>query len=238
MPVQKITLIHNAVSRRGEAENSDADVLALARSRRTLLVVGQIAPFKGTHLAVDAALRLIREEHDVQMLIVGALPMWPADLVAYTSGLQDRVKAAGASERIRFVGARRNVLGIMRASYLLVAPILQEETFGNVVLEAKSVGLPSVVFPQGGLVELVTHRETGFVCRDTSLEALMDGVTYFLADPDARVRASRRSIECTADPADEYAFARFAQRWRAIFALRSRGHPADRDVAAVEESPA
>ena len=46
----------------------------------------------------------------------------------------------------------------MNASYVLAAPILQEETFGNVALEARSVGLPVVTFARGGLTELVSHR--------------------------------------------------------------------------------
>ena len=238
VPARKITLIQNAVSRRSGASAADADIVALARSRRTLLAVGQIAPFKGTHLVVEAALRLMEKDDDLQVLVVGEVPTWPADLAAYARSLADRVAAAGLSERIRFVGARHNVLDIMRASYLLVAPILQEETFGNVVLEAKTVGLPSVVFPKGGLVELVKHRETGFLCRDDSLEALLEGLTFYLSSPEARARASRRSVESSADPHDEYGFARFARRWLAVFGLNRPPDGAQSDVAAVKESPA
>jgi glycosyltransferase involved in cell wall biosynthesis len=183
IPARKITLIQNAVSRRSGSSTADADIVALARSRRTLLAVGQIAPFKGTHLLVEAAMRLMEKDDDLQVLIVGEMPAWPADLAAYARGLEDRVAAAGLSGRIRFVGARQNVLDIMRASYLFVAPILQEETFGNVVLEAKTAGLPSVVFPNGGLVELVKHQETGFLCRDDSLDALLEGLAFYLPIP-------------------------------------------------------
>ena len=233
IPARKITLIQNTVSRRSEASTADNDIVTLARSRRTLLAVGQIAPFKGTHLVVEAAVRLMEKDDDLQLLIVGEVPTWPADLVAYARGLEDRVTAAGLSGRIRFVGARHNVLDIMRASYLFVAPILQEETFGNVVLEAKTVGLPSVVFPKGGLVELVKHQETGFVCRDDSLEALLEGLTFYLSSPEARARASRRSIESSADPHDEYGFARFARRWLVVFGLNLPPDGAASDVTAV-----
>src|SRR5205085_2187833 len=150
--------------RRALTHATDEDVVALARSRRTVLTVGQIAPFKGTHLAIAAVLRLLADGRDIQGIIVGAMPMWPADLAAYAGELQDRVRQAGAADRVHFVGARENVPAIMNASYLLAAPILQEETFGNVVLEARSAGLPVVAFDRGGLVELVADRETGFVC--------------------------------------------------------------------------
>ena len=64
------------------------DIVALAASRRTLLVVGQIAPFKGTHLVVDAGLRLLEHHADVQILIVGAVPTWPKGLVEYARDLE------------------------------------------------------------------------------------------------------------------------------------------------------
>jgi len=62
VPGRKITLIRNALSRRAAAAGGDEDITSLAASRKTLLTVGQIAPFKGTHLAVDAALQLIAGE--------------------------------------------------------------------------------------------------------------------------------------------------------------------------------
>ena len=80
-------------------------------------------------------------------------PNWSTTSRGFASGL----RPPGASDRVHFVGARENVLDIMKASYVLAAPILQEETFGNVALEARSVGLPVVTFARGGLTELVSH---------------------------------------------------------------------------------
>ena len=45
--------------------------MRLASARPTILTVGQIAPFKGTHLTVEATLALIAEGLDVQTLVVG-----------------------------------------------------------------------------------------------------------------------------------------------------------------------
>src|SRR5262249_28602872 len=97
VPARKITLVRNALSRRTIADGTDEDVVGLAAARRTLLTAGQIAPFKGTHLAVDAALSLIAEGEDVQAIIAGAIPIWPLDLVAYVNDLRARVARAGAA---------------------------------------------------------------------------------------------------------------------------------------------
>ena len=194
VPADKIVLIQNAVSNRQVDSSTDADIVALARCRRTILCVGQVAPFKGTQLVVDATLRLLAEGCDVQAIIVGGFPDWPPEYVSYCEAMQQTVAAAGAEDRIHFVGSRQNVLEIMSASYLLAAPILQEETFGNVALEAKSVGLPVVTFPSGGLVELVEHKVTGYLCEDSTLDSFLDGLRYFLDDQGARSRAAAASV--------------------------------------------
>jgi len=217
VPARKITLIRNALSRRVVRDQTDEDVVRLAASRRTLLTVGQIAPFKGTHLAVEAALGLIAEGHDIQAIIAGALPIWPADLVTYVQDLQERIAVAGAGDRIHFVGGRENVPAIMRASFVLAAPILQEETFGNVVLEARSVGLPVVTFARGGLGELVTHGQTGYICPTADLAGLSEGLHYFLTQPGERDRASANSLAAATGPDNDCTATEFERRWWALF---------------------
>jgi len=113
---QKITLVRNALSRRPSSVSVDEDVIALARRRPTLLTVGQVAPFKGTHLAVEAALQLLDEGADIQAIVLGALPTWPAESVGYVEALRKKIEEKGASDRVHFVGVRENVLELMKAS--------------------------------------------------------------------------------------------------------------------------
>lgn len=217
VPPRKITLIHNALSRRRASTQSDDEVVRLAASRRTILTVGQIASFKGTHLTVAAVLQLRKEGHDVQAIIVGAIPSWPPEFAAYARDLRASVEAAGATGHVHFVGARENVPAIMQASYLLAAPILQEETFGNVVLEARSVGLPVVTFARGALTELVAHERTGYVCAVADVDGLLDGLRHFLLHPEARARAAAQALAESARPDDECSPAEFERRWWALF---------------------
>jgi len=215
VPSNKVTLVRNALSRRSASANTDEDVIRLAACRTTILAVGQIAPFKGTHLVVEAIVKLVREGFDVQAIVVGRVPTWPQDLVDYMARLRD-IGSAGP-DRVHFVGARENVLDIMKASYVLAAPILQEETFGNVVLEARSVGLPVVTFARGGLTELVDHDRTGYVCRSTDLPGLLEGLRHFLSDRAARDGASATSLAVSAAPDNDCTAIEFDRRWWALF---------------------
>jgi glycosyltransferase involved in cell wall biosynthesis len=230
VPAGRIALIRNAVTRRGRSSNTDDDIVSLAASRRTILVVGQIAPFKGTHLAVDAVLRLLEQGVDVQLIVLGDVPAWPPELVEYVDRMRQRVSTCNADARVHFVGGRENVLAIMKASFLLAAPILQEETFGNVVLEARDVGLPVVTFERGGLPELVEHRRTGFVCSTPDLEGLLDGLRYFLSNADRRAAASENSLAAASAAGNDCTPPEFERRWWAMFAPPQQSSPVKVDA--------
>jgi glycosyltransferase involved in cell wall biosynthesis len=219
---RKVTIIRNSLSRRPALASVDEDVMALVRRRPTLLTVGQVAPFKGTHLAVEATLQLLDEGADVQAVILGALPTWPASAVEYVAALRRRIDEKGATDRVHFVGVRENVLELMKSSYVLSAPILCEEAFCNVVHEARSVGLPVVTFPNGALPELVEHERTGYLCEPSDLTGLLTGLRHFLRSRQARDEASAHSLRVTMSPDNDCTPLEFSRRWRHIFEPSSR----------------
>lgn len=215
-PEAKIAVVHNAVARRPAGAGGDTTWI---RARRTILCVGQIAPFKGTHLAVEAVLALLDEGYDVQGAVVGRQPDWPEEYRRYAAELEEKVRAAGRGDRFRFLGEREDVPQILAAGHLLAAPILQQETFGNVVLEALTEGLPAVVFPHGGLPELVEHEVTGWVCGEATLEGLLAGLRHFLDDAEAHRAAARAARERFADPEGPYGRRAFERGWSRVFGL-------------------
>jgi len=225
----KIATIRNRVATRPVRSDGADPVVKRIAAHPTVLCVGQIAPFKGTHLVVEALCQLLAQGVDVQGAIVGAFPDWPPERVAYARALRARVAAAGTTDRIHFVGEREDVLDLMRAAHVLAAPILQEETFGNVVLEAQSVGLSVVAFPTGGLPELIEHGVTGYLCPDARLEDLVAGLEYFLQDPDRRARAGAAAQAAVHHPESDLRPQAFEDRWWSLF--QALGRPRG-DVAA------
>ncbi len=220
VPPGQTALIRNRVARRDLPTHHEVDKVVVQRiqARTTLLTLGQIAPFKGTHLAVDAALELLRRGHDLQAVIVGRKPEWPPELVDYHRELEAKVVAVGQGERIHFAGECHDIATIMEQATLLVAPILQEETFGNVVLEAAASGLPAVVFPRGGLPELVEHEVTGWITAEPTLEALLTTLEEALADGEGRQRAGRRARARFGGEEGPYSAERYAGDWQHLFA--------------------
>ena len=97
------------------------------------------------------------------------------------------------------------------------APSICEEAFGNVVLEAKREGVPSVIFRSGGLPEMVRHGVDGVICEERTPEALAAGIASLLEDEERRRAAGRAARE---DFEARFGPERFARQWTEVF-LRS-----------------
>ncbi len=215
----KLVLIKNTLPRRDVAAGADAAVLETARLRPTLLCAGQIAPFKGTHLAVDATLSLLEKGSDVQLIVAGRAPEWPPEFVDYHARMRERIDRSGRSDRFHFVGPVENVPGLMRESFLFLAPYQGEESFGITVLEAMSAGLPVVAFALGAIPELVEHERTGYLCKGYDAESLVAGVEFFLGSSTVRESARERSLDRFHGEDFDCSPQAFARSWRRLFGV-------------------
>jgi glycosyltransferase involved in cell wall biosynthesis len=184
---RKLTMIYNAMT-------PDRPAAAAARGadgEARLLFVGQVAAHKGVHLLVEAALALCRRYPGLKLDIVGSTDS------PYAEELMRRVTGAGLADRIRFHGYVAEPAPFYAGAAVHVAPSRCDEAFGMVVLEAKAAGVPSVVFADGALPEIVRHEATGLVCEGFSAAALEASLERYLRDP-ALARehgaAARRSI--------------------------------------------
>ena len=188
---------------------------------RTVIYVGQMAPHKGVHHLIQVAVSLCQTRADVCFLLVGAIDKRNA----FALGLLGRVQAAGLNHRIRFLGYRDDVPGLLEHADLHVCPSVCEEALGNVVLEAKQAGVPSVVFPSGGLPELVESGVDGWVCDEASPEGLAEGVLRYLAMGEAELSAAKAAARSSLDRMG-ITKETFAQAWLEVYG----GSPQSADV--------
>ena len=194
----KVRVIYNAPPQRppgvavgGAAARTDGDA-ALAATEpfrgRTVVYVGQLNESKGVHLLVETALSLCQERDDVRFLIAGDYE-WQNP---FARSLMRRVEGAGLADRLRFLGYVNDVPGLLALADVHAVPSVWEEPLGNVFVEAKQAGAPSVVFPSGGLPELVTRPgRDGVVCAEKTASALKEGLRHYLDQSDRELEASK-----------------------------------------------
>ncbi len=174
--------------------------------RLVILYVGQISEHKGVHHFVKSAITLCEETDRVDFWVVGGSK--------HTSRLESELKQLVGSHklegRILFLGKSQNPAEFYKSADLLVVPTIGEEPAANVVLEAMSFGVPSVVYKSGGLPELVEHDVTGVVCKQRDFNALSTELRRLIKDPG---RITRMRDGCLKVFEPQFGKERFVQEW-------------------------
>ena len=197
MDKEKLTVIRNApparAPRSGPPDLPDdlvAEVAGAASEFRgcTVVYVGQLNKGKGVDLLVDSARTLCRERDDLRFLIAGDYT-WQNP---FAQSLMDALEQAGLSDRIRFIGFVEDIPALLSLADVIAVPSVGDEPLSNVVSEAKRENVPAVVFPSGGLPELIAQSgEDGIVCHGRTADALTDGLRLYL-DLDADALAAKK----------------------------------------------
>lgn len=208
VPRERITVIYNAPTARSIPPQPEKR----PESPQKLLFIGQISADKGVDRLVDA-FRIVAAEFPLSSLtIVGRISDWSGDDWARSlkrATLQDPV----IGDRVQFPGESEQIYKFLADAAVLVVPSVSQEPLSNVVVEAKAAARPSVVFPSGGLPELIQHEADGFICRDTSVEALACGLRYYLSNPDR----TRIQGDSALGSLQRFKVDSFGDRWREVY---------------------
>src|SRR5699024_5739217 len=77
-------------------------------------------------------------------------------------------------------------LGLFGRRYALKHNIPFTETFGNVILEALSSGLPVIGANAGGVKELVVSAHNGILCPANHIDSFVEALIFLLSNPSVR----------------------------------------------------
>jgi glycosyltransferase involved in cell wall biosynthesis len=149
------------------------------QSRAT--VVGQVAglvPYKGQHLLVEAASRLVAAGHDVRVLLVGDERAG----AAYPQQLRRSAERLGIAERVHI----RSYPGDIADAWKIIDVHVHDssiDSLPNAVIEGMSLGKPAIVSAVGAIPEHVDHERSGLVVPPGDVPALTAALERLLDDP-------------------------------------------------------
>jgi glycosyltransferase involved in cell wall biosynthesis len=156
-----------------------------------LVFLGRFAPAKGPEVAIDVARRTRRPLLMAGKVDGGDREWFERDVAPLVDG-----------ERIRIVGevGRAGKAELLACAAALLFPIVWDEPFGLVVVEALASGTPVVAFRRGSVPELIDDGVTGFLVDDADAMADAVGRVDRLDRAACRVTAERRfSVERMVD---------------------------------------
>jgi glycosyltransferase involved in cell wall biosynthesis len=169
---RQMVAIHNGMPDVAPALRADA-----AASPPRIVMVARFEPQKD-HTTALTALAAVRDlPWEIEFIGDGPL-LGPAMEMAGRLGL---------TERVHFVGARRDVPERLASAQLFLL-ISNWEGFPRSILEAMRACLPAVVSDVGGSAESVVDTETGFVIARGDASTLAARLRLLLSDPALRAR--------------------------------------------------
>ncbi len=191
VPREKLMVIYNFPPFIRRQPHPDNPIYRKDRKQIIITYVGQIHKYKGVGLFIEAAIGYVCQNADLTFYLAGEC----VDENPFGRNQLKRIKDLGLAGRIIFLGYVKDPQALLCESDIHCAPSLCNEPLGNVVLEAKAAGIPSVIFPDGGLPEMIEHKIDGFICRDKTLPALKEGISFFVDNKDNLANAKIKAIE-------------------------------------------
>jgi glycosyltransferase involved in cell wall biosynthesis len=122
--------------------------------------LGRFIPEKGAHIAIEAAKRA-----HVPIVLAGTVDQYVQQSMQY---FQQAIQPHIDDRQVKYIGPvdlARKIDLLSRASGLL-NPILWQEPFGIVMIEAMALECPVISFARGAAPELIVHGDTGFLAEN------------------------------------------------------------------------
>lgn len=142
---------------------------------KILMHISNFRPVKRTMDVVEIFNKVVRELNiPCKLIMVGEGP----DL----SKVHCRVQQLGLEDSVYFLGKQNDVAHVLSLADVVLLPS-EKESFGLVALEAMACGVPTVASNAGGIPELITHGETGFLAPIGETSMMAGYVAKLLTDP-------------------------------------------------------
>lgn len=162
-----------------------------SKKENYLLFLGRITPFKGILEAISVA-----QKTNIPLIIVAKVD--PVDEEFYEKEVKDKIDG----KLVRFVGEAdfAGKTEYLKKAKCLLFPILWEEPFGLVMVEALACGTPVVAFRRGSVPEIIQDGVSGFIVDNVDEMTEAVGKTETISAEKCRESVEKRfSVERMVD---------------------------------------
>ncbi|MFZ9301502.1 MAG: glycosyltransferase family 4 protein [Chitinophagaceae bacterium] len=122
-------------------------------------MIGRLNLHKGQFYFLEIAKELISNNAHLKFIVVGDAF---AGYEYLYEKLDNRISSLGLEKHVVYLGYRSDIAQIMKGLDIFVLPSIKPDPFPTVVLEAMSLSKPVVATAQGGALEQVLDKVTGF----------------------------------------------------------------------------
>jgi glycosyltransferase involved in cell wall biosynthesis len=163
-------------------------------ANKPISLVGRITEWKGQHIFIEAASKVLRSYPNTQFQIVGSALFGE---LQYETYIHELVETLHLENNVKFLGFRKDVPDILNDSSMVVHASVIDEPFGQVVIEAMVSGRPVIATKGGAMPEIVTDGVTGLLVEKGDSDAMANAICNILAHPEVGEKmgeAGRRRV--------------------------------------------
>jgi len=161
--------------------------LQISLDAKVVGLVGSITPRKGHDLLIEAAPKIISRIPNVHFLFVGDAVEGYVDFIR---SLKEKLNALNLTSRFHWAGFREDIERLYAAMDVLVLPS-RSEGLPRTVIEALAAGLPVVCSDVGGVREIVTSRDIGYIIEKDDPVQLANTVVEVLTNHNLHTSSAR-----------------------------------------------
>lgn len=171
------------------------------RFEKNFVHVSNFRPVKNTLFIVKTFAKVVKEHPNVGLIMVGEGPERKLS--------EDLANKLGIKDNVMFQGVRSSIVPIYNCGTALLSASTNE-SFGLTLAEAMACETPVIAPHVGGIPEVVTHEETGFIYPPNDAEKFAEYMLLLLEDEKLKetmgAKARKRVVEKFASTkiADEY----------------------------------
>ena len=185
---EEITVIPNFVCQTDYQRLPDSSLhQSLAPENEPLLVhVSNFRPVKRPVDCVEILARVLQKGIKTRLVMVGD--------GSERTNVEHRARCLGIFEQCSFVGKQPRIVDYLSVSDVLLLPS-EQESFGLAALEAMACEVPVIASRVGGIPEVVTDGETGFLSDVGDVEKMAADAANLLANEKLRTEMGKRARE-------------------------------------------
>ena len=159
----------------------------LAPAGETLLAhVSNFRPVKRPVDCVEIFARVYKNHNQTRLVMVGD--------GSERTNAEHRARCLGVADKCSFVGKQPNIVDYLSAADVLLLPS-EQESFGLAALEAMACEVPVIASRVGGIPEVVTDGETGFLSEIGDITKMAADATRLVADEKLRKEMGAKARE-------------------------------------------
>lgn len=160
------------------------------KTKITFGYIGQVTQAKGVLHLINSSLKLLAEGRDIQIVIAGSLSYDKSFAEECINKIPAKFKS-----KIFFVGEIEDIDLYFSYIDVLCIPSIKQEPLANVLSEAKYHKIPSIVYPSGGLPELITNGVDGYVCKESTEKNLYTCMGFYIENESLIVEHGAKAFE-------------------------------------------